>query len=106
VPVVPTTLSLRSLAQVRDFARRRRELPVLPFLSMVDRRKREHRELSERAAAGERGFLAAQIPASTVAERMGLERAPITATAPSSPPARAYAALWREVAARLGLGGE
>jgi chromosome partitioning protein len=103
VPVVPSTLSLRSLDQVRTLAERRSDLPVLPFLSMVDRRRRLHREMSERFATGEAGFLRAQVPNSSLAERMGVERAPITATAPSSPVARAFAALWQEVADRMGL---
>ena len=53
VPVIPTTLSLRGLAQVRSFAHKtgRRGLLVLPFLSMVDRRKTMHREAIELCAA-------------------------------------------------------
>lgn len=103
VPVLPTALSLRSLEQAARFARDLGGPPVLPFLAMVDRRKREHREVAARVEAGEGTFLAAQIPASTVVERMGLERAPVTATHPASAPARAFVALWDEVAERLGL---
>ena len=104
VPVVPTVLALRTLDQVLELAGGHRALQVLPFLSMVDRRKREHREVCERVAAGEGGFLSAAIPAAALVERMGQERAPVTVTAPSSPAALAFAQLWREVAARLGLG--
>lgn len=103
VPVLPTTLSLRSLEQVTRFVQDLDGPPVLPFLAMVDRRKREHREVVERVEAGGEGFLLAQIPASAVVERMGLERAPVTATHPASAPARAFVALWDEVARRVGL---
>jgi hypothetical protein len=35
---------------------------------------------------------------------MGLTRAPVAATLPSQPVAKAFAALWHEVAAKLRLG--
>ena len=106
VPVIPTTLSLRSLKQVRSFARKvgRRGLLVLPFLSMVDRRKTMHREAIERCAA-DGGFLAAAIPSASVVEKMGVHRAPLNAYAPSCEAAQAFAELWRELRARLGTGG-
>jgi chromosome partitioning protein len=102
VPVIPTTLSLRGLAQVRSFAAKvgRRGLLVLPFLSMVDRRKTMHRDAVARCAADDE-FLRATIPAASVVERMGVHRAPLPAYAPSSEPARAFAALWSELEACL-----
>ena len=104
IPVIPTTLSLRSLDQVRAFAAKtgRTGLLVLPFLSMVDRRKAMHRELVERCRA-DGGFLRAAIPAASVVEKMGLHRAPLPACAPSSGAAQAFAALWDEIAARIAL---
>jgi len=104
VPAVPTALSLRSLDQVARFVKDLDGPPVLPLLTMVDRRKREHREAAARASAREGGFLATQIPASTMVERMGLDRSPVVASHPSSAPARAFVALWDELAQRLGLG--
>jgi cellulose biosynthesis protein BcsQ len=104
VPVIPTTLSLRGLAQVRSFARKagRRGLLVLPFLSMVDRRKTMHREAIELCAAdGE--FLRTAIPSASVVERMGVRRAPLVAFAPSCEAALAFGELWRELKARLGI---
>ncbi len=103
VPVVPTTLSLRTLAQVRrvvgEVKRRRRPL-VVPFLSMVDRRKRLHNEVVAQCLA-DPDFLQAQIPSASAVERMGVVRAPVAATLPSQPAARAFGELWRELEKRL-----
>ncbi|HVN75961.1 MAG TPA: AAA family ATPase [Thermoanaerobaculaceae bacterium] len=106
VPVIPTTLSLRSLGQVRAFAARvgRRGLAVLPFLSMVDRRKAMHREIFERCLADPE-FLRSSIPAASVVEKMGARRAPVGAYAAATAAAQAFAALWEEVARRLGVRG-
>ncbi len=106
VPVIPTTLSLRGLAQVRSFARKtgRRGLLVLPFLSMVDRRKTMHRAAIELCAAdGE--FLRAAIPSASVVEKMGTHRAPLAVYAPSCEAALAFGELWRELKARVGNAG-
>ncbi len=102
VPVIPTTLSMRTLEQVRsfvdDFGKHRPE--VLPFLSMVDRRKWMHNTITEQCLA-DAAFLRTPIPSASVVERMGLTRAPVAATLPSQPAARAFGALWEEIKLRL-----
>lgn len=99
VPVIPTPLSLRALEQIRGHLAGLGHPPrLLPFFSMVDRRKRLHREI---CAAGE-GFLAAQIPYATIIEQMTTRRAPLTELAPKSDAARQYQALWQEIVAALG----
>jgi cellulose biosynthesis protein BcsQ len=105
VPVIPTTLSMRTLEQVQAFtADAGKHRPqVLPFLSMVDRRKRMHLDICERCLS-DGTFLNTTIPNSSVVERMGLTRAPVAATLPSQPAARAFGALWEEVAERLEIG--
>jgi cellulose biosynthesis protein BcsQ len=102
VPVIPTTLSARTLAQLVAFLEEQDdERPdVLPFFSMVDGRKKLHRELVTGMAA-DGAFLATAVPNASAVERMGTERAPIGAYAPSSPAARAFRDLWAEVASRL-----
>lgn len=105
VPVIPTTLSMRTLEQVREFAAtagKHRPL-VMPFLSMVDRRKWMHLDTSERCLADD-SFLRTPIPSASVIERMGLTRAPVAATLPSQPAARAFGELWQEIAERLQIG--
>jgi cellulose biosynthesis protein BcsQ len=105
VPVIPTTLSMRTLDQVRDFVGEvgRHRPKVMPFLSMVDRRKRMHLEICERCLA-DRTFLRTPIPSASVVEKMGLTRAPVAATLPSQPAAKAFDALWDEIAWRMEIG--
>jgi cellulose biosynthesis protein BcsQ len=102
VPVIPTTLSVRTLEQVREFTSNLggHRPQLLPFLSMVDRRKRMHLDTCDQCLA-DPGFLRAAIPSASVIERMGLTRAPVAATLPSQPAARAFRLLWQEVAERL-----
>ncbi len=102
VPVVPATLAARTLTQLVDFLDDQEDAPlVLPILSMVDRRRRLHKELAESLAADWPELLTTSIPAAAVIERMGIERAPVGVSAPSSPATRAYRSLWAEVSARL-----
>jgi cellulose biosynthesis protein BcsQ len=103
VPVIPSTLSMRTLHQVRTFVGDHgRGAVVLPFLSMVDRRKKMHNELG-RACLADPGFLTTAIPSASVVEKMGLTRAPVAATLPSQPAAKAFDALWRELRERVGV---
>jgi chromosome partitioning protein len=103
VPIIPTTLSLRTLDQLTDFIGDfdGHRPTVLAFFSMIDRRKRLHNEIAERLPAERKDVAATAIPALSMIERMAVERAPVTAFAPRSAAARAYAALWAEVRDRL-----
>jgi cellulose biosynthesis protein BcsQ len=103
VPVIPTTLSLLALDQVVAFLSegRWRKLTVLPFFTMVDRRRRMHRDLVEDGCAARPGMLRSWIAAAADVERMGPHQAPVGAFAPRSPAAAAYADLWREVRDRI-----
>jgi len=103
-PVIPSTLSIRTLDLVRGFVQGngRKNTLLMPFLSMVDRRKRLHRELHDQCLEDE-SFLRTTIPTASVVERMGLTRAPVAATLPSQPAAKAFHSLWREAAQRLGV---
>ena len=105
VPIIPTTLSLRTLDQLTDFIGgfdgARPE--VLAFCSMIDRRRRLHREIAERLPTERKDVAATVIPALSMIERMAVERAPVPALAPRSAAARAYAGLWADVRERLCL---
>ena len=103
VPVIPTTLSLRTLSQLLDFLEGE-GLPtdiVWPFFSMVDRRKRLHREVMAEPPENRVRFLEAFIPHLSAVELMGVERAPVGEFSPTSKAAASYRALWREAEARL-----
>lgn len=102
-PVIPTPLSVRAVEQVRDFCREYGygKLPIWAVVSMIDRRKRLHREIEAEMAA-EPDALGPAIPYASEVERMGLERAPLVAyAAPASAPRQAYEALWDAIARRL-----
>ena len=100
VPLVPSPLSLRSLDQVLHVvAESKRPVPVVAFLSMVDRRKSAHRAAVEHLAAHRAEVTEIVVPASVIVERMGYELAPIGVYAPRSDAARAYRELWALVAA-------
>ena len=103
VPVIPTTLSVRTLTQLTQFLEDTglHYLAVLPFFSMVDRRKRMHLDVMKDLGGRGPRPLQTAIPYSSEVERMGLHRAPVGHYAPRSPVALAYQALWQEVRAGL-----
>ena len=104
VPLIPATLSSRTFEQLRDVVRRPAATgrSVLAFFSMVDRRKRLHREVMERARRrASTTCCAAAIPAAADVERMGVHRTAVAEFAPRSRAALAYEALWDEVRERL-----
>ena len=99
VPLIPTTLSVRTLEQLSDFLDEfKGHRPVLvAFFSMVDRRKKLHREITEKLVAERYEVAATVIPALSVIETMSVERAPVAVFAPNSAAAKAYRALWEEL---------
>jgi cellulose biosynthesis protein BcsQ len=103
VPVVPAPLSLRMLDQLRDFIARTgwTDIRLLPFFSMVDRRKSLHDAVISDARTRYPELLATEIPYWSDIERMTVRRAPLPAFAPASPAGRLYVQLWREVAAGI-----
>ena len=104
VPLVPSPLSVRMLEQLRDFiaAEGWTDLALVPFFSMVDRRKSLHLELMERTRAQFPTVLHAEIPYWAEIERMSVRRAPLPAYAPKSAAAQAYSELWAELGRRAG----
>ena len=104
VPLLPTPLSVRMLEQLRDFiiAEGWVDLMLLPFFSMVDRRKSLHHDIIENTRREFPTMLLTEVPYWSEIERMSLRRAPIPAYSPGGPAAQIYSALWAEVAARMG----
>jgi chromosome partitioning protein len=104
VPLIPSTLTVRTFEQLGEFlAEVDRRPDVLAFFSMVDRRKRLHRQVVESLPAGRGDIAAAVVPAATEVELMGVHRAPVVMRSPRSRGARAYSALWVELRERLGV---
>jgi chromosome partitioning protein len=98
VPLIPTTLSVRTLEQLTGFVAELDHPPALfPFFTMVDGRKRLHREVIDDLRA-RRGDLAdTAIPALSLVEQMAVHRAPLPVFAPRSRVTRSYQDLWAEV---------
>ena len=105
VPLIPTTLSVRTLDQLTGFVRgfNGHRPDVLAFFSMIDRRKRLHTQIAAELPAQRPDFAAAAIPALSVIEQMSVHRAPVAAFAPRSAAARQYSLLWQEARKRAGL---
>lgn len=106
VPVIPTTLSLRTLDQLLDFRAQQQldDLLILPFFSMVDRRKGLHRQIVDEPSGHFAEMLKTPIPYASEVERMGIEKAPLGSFAGRCPAASAFENLWREVSLRLNIG--
>lgn len=102
VPTIPTTLSVRTLGQLAGFLSTAESPPaILPFVSMLDRRKSLHRDLLDQLEHCEPRFLRTAIPNASAVERMGVQRAPVGEFAPRTAAAKAFTALWAEVAEQL-----
>lgn len=99
VPVVPATLSSRTLDQLTKFvATAKPPRPrLLAFFSMVDSRRRLHRDTIELLSASRSDIAHTTIPAASLVEQMGPRRLPLLAFAPHSAAALAYQQLWSEL---------
>ena len=96
-PLIPTTLSVRTLDQLAEFVHTARRRPrLLGFFSMVDRRKRLHRDLVEQLPAQRDNIASAAIPALSLIEQMATRRAPVPHFAPRSLASRCYEQLFTE----------
>ena len=105
VPVVPEPLPFRALGRFGDFlADTGAASPeiVAPFLSMIDRRRPQHRRIEAEVLASGR-FLGAAVPDSSSVARMGEQRVPTVLASPRSLAAVAYRQLWAETTERIGL---
>jgi chromosome partitioning protein len=104
VPLIPTTLSVRTLEQLTEFVAELTNPPaLLPFFTMVDGRKRLHREVTAELRSQRRDIATTTIPALAVVEQMAVHRAPLPTFAPRSRVTRSYESLWEEVRRRAGL---
>src|SRR5580692_6910163 len=101
VPLIPTTLSVRTLDQLTEFVAgfTGRRPQIRAFFSMVDRRKRLHQDVSAKIQAERSGVAATPIPSLSLIERMAVERAPVPEFPPRSQPAPPSRARWGEISA-------
>ena len=105
VPLIPTTLSVRTLEQLTEFVAGLTHPPTLmPFFTMVDGRKRLHREVVEELRAQREDVSTTVIPALSLVEQMSVHQAPLPVFAPRSRVTRSYEKLWEEVRSRANIG--
>lgn len=102
VPLIPTTLSVRTYQQLKTFFeesgyKRKR---LRPFFSMVDRRKRMHQDVMNELRQNEKRLLATSIPFSAEVEAMGTHREPVLSYAPRHPSSLAFQSLWQEAVSK------
>lgn len=97
-PVIPTTLSQRTLHKLQDFIEKKKfKTQIVPFFSMVEARKKMHRETMENLVSGNIQFLSSFIPYSSDVEKMGVYRQPLNAFKPRCRAAAAFSELWKEI---------
>ena len=103
VPIIPSTLSIRTYHQVVDYFNKNNldTKRILPFFSMVDIRKSMHKETMETYFKEESNILKTIIKYSSDIEKMGIELAPLPAFAPNSKSALAYKTLWKEIKRKI-----
>lgn len=106
-PVIPSPLAVRAFDQLRQYVEKQKNPPVLrAFLSMVDRRRKQHEEWLIDAPEALRGVLFRNyIPYSSAVERMSIEGVPLLSAQPGHPVAKRYVGLWDELAAVLKQAG-
>ncbi|MEM9986706.1 MAG: AAA family ATPase, partial [Bacteroidota bacterium] len=98
-PTIPTVLSERAYQQVFRYFKKN-DLPtrkLFPFFSMVDARKRMHRDIQINFGFEYPRTLSTSIPFASVVEQMGRFQLPIAEFAPDTPATDAFRRLWGEV---------
>ncbi len=97
VPVIPTTLSIRTYEQIIEHFKEHKldTSRIYPFFSMVDLRKGMHRSfIHENNLIN---LLRATVPYSSYVEKMGLTQAPVGEFAKNTPASKSYEMLWEEM---------
>ena len=98
MPVIPTTLSVRSYNMVKQYMKEN-DLDLqklMCFFTMADMRKTLHNEVIE-TLVKDKKFFSSYIPYLSDVEKMGINQAPIMEYANSSYAAKCYRDLWAEI---------
>ena len=98
MPVIPTTLSIRTYHMVKDYFKEK-ELDMskmMCFFTMTEQRKNLHNEIMEELYKDKR-FFQNYIPYLSDVEKMGIHKAPVMEFANSSYAAKCYRELWTEI---------
>ena len=103
IPTIPSPLSVRMLLQLEEFVveQKWQDLVLLPFFSMVDRRRSLHRDSVDEIRERFPMMLNTEVPYSSDIERVSVRRRPIADYAPKSRATFKYRELWEEIDDRL-----
>jgi cellulose biosynthesis protein BcsQ len=98
VPLIPTVLSVRTFDQLVAFVdeRKGRKPAIRGFFSMLDRRRKLHRDILAELPAAREQMSSVAIPSASAVEQMAVRRAPLLSFAPRSPASVAFQQLWEE----------
>ena len=99
VPMIPTTLSVRTYRQLLSFCKKKKYdvTKIYTFFSMVDQHKKMHQEFMATVSKEFNGVLHSPIPYLSQIERMGIHREPVAVFAPGSAASKSYQNLWDKV---------
>ena len=99
IPLIPTVLSARAYAQLKSHIDKKEQTRprLVPFFSMVDRRKKLHSEIVRDFHKDNPEVMRTFIGYLSEVEKMGTYRAPIQAYARTSKAAGAFNLLWNEI---------
>ena len=98
MPVIPTTLSVRTYNMVKDYFKEKNIdlLKMMCFFTMTDLRKNMHNEIIE-TLYKDKKFFENYIPYLSDVEKMGIHKAPVETYAKGSYAAQCYRDLWAEI---------
>lgn len=97
-PIIPTTLSIRTLEQLHSvIVNKELDLHLIPFFSMVDKRKKMHRDIMAHLSETYPNTLNTSIPYASDIERMGLEQCPLGVFSNKKDLINTYNELWQEI---------
>jgi cellulose biosynthesis protein BcsQ len=99
VPVIPTTLSMRTFEQILNFFSNHKinRKKLIPFFSMVELRKKMHIQFLHKMREKYPFFLETYIPYRSEIEQMGIYRRPLVAKRTKSTARLAYQSLWMDI---------
>jgi len=103
VPLIPTTLSVRTFEQLNTFFKERgyQRKKLLPFFSMVQNSKNLHKETMISLRKKYKSLLKNYISFSSEIEKMGIHRAPVLTYAEKDKAAKTYSTIWNEIEERV-----
>lgn len=98
MPIIPTTLSVRTFEIVRDYMLQQKidDSKLMCFFNMVDVRKNLHLEVMQQIGSLNR-FFQYYIPNASEIEKMGVKVKPLLYSNPASRGAQSFKALWEEI---------